>query len=650
MSRLIETHSARNPRLLFFHGLVAALLAVLVGGLAYRQLFKTALYSERARVQNQRRVITPGPRGNILDRERRVLVGNRLRLSVTLDLAELRPEFKQQYAAVKANYAKLEKSERPNADQLQRIARTAVAQRYLDQINFILGRNEQVRTDELNRHMNQSLLLPFLLLDDLAPEEYARLIERLPVNSSLQVYASSTRYYPFDSAAAHTLGYTGVNSNPDIENFEGEDLLTFKSQGSYGRDGLEKKFDAQLQGETGAAIYLVDPKGYKVKAPDLPQRKPVQGHDLVTSLDIDLQQAAEEAIGDKTGAAVAIDVKTGEVLVLASKPDYDLNAFVPHLTLDEKKEIDENNAWFNQALSGAYPPGSTFKLITAIAGLRSGRLQPNQTMPIPCEGRLTVGNRVFTCDNGDGRHGDLKLAEAIGHSCDVYFYQAGLAITPEVVAAEARRFHLDQPTGIELPGETSRMVIPDPAWKQRTQKEKWFPGDTANMSIGQGYVLVTPLEMACFAASLARDEVYTKPTLLHDPQRPAQHSERTGLTPPQRAALLEGMEGSTIYGTASTLSLAAFKIPGVRIAGKTGTAQKRVVIDGKLGTINCAWFICFAPLDNPEIAVAVMIEGDKVGETTAGGLYSAPAADRILKAYFEKKNRPKDAAPTFNVK
>ena len=649
MSRLIETHSARQPRLLFFHGIVVVLLAILVGGLAYRQLFKTALYSERARVQNQRRVITPGPRGNILDRERRVLVGNRLRLSVSLDLAELRPEFKQEYGAVKKNYAALEKSERPNADQLQRIARTAVAQRYLDQINFILGRNEKVRTEELNRHMDQSLLLPFVLLDDLAPEEYARLIERLPVNAPLQVYASSTRYYPFDSAAAHVLGYTGVNSNPEIENFEGEDLLTFKRQGTYGRDGLEKKFDEQLQGETGAAIYLVDPKGYKVKAPDLPQRKPVQGHDLVTSLDIDLQQAAEEAIGDKTGAAVALDVRTGEVLVLASKPDYDLNVFVPRLSKDEYQAIEEAGAWFNLAVSGTFPPGSTFKLITTIAGLRSGRLQPDQHMVQPCQGRIMVGNRVFTCDNGDGRHGDLRLAEAIGHSCDVYFYQAGQLITPEVIAAEARRFHLDHRTGIELPSESNGMTIPDPAWKERTQKERWFPGDTANMSIGQGFVLATPLEMACFVASLARDETYTKPTLLHDPQRPEQHSERTGLTAAQRAALLEGMEGCTTYGTGSTLNLPAFKIPGVRIAGKTGTAQKTVRINGKEGNINCAWFVCFAPLENPEIAVAVMIEGDKVGETTAGGIYSAPVADTILKKYFEKKNQPKEAVPVFKV-
>jgi penicillin-binding protein 2 len=162
-------------------------------------------------------------------------------------------------------------------------------------------------------------------------------------------------------------------------------------------------------------------------------------------------------------------------------------------------------------------------------------------------------------------------------------------------------------------------------------------------------VLVTPLQMACFAASVARNETFTKPTLLHDPHAPTQHTEPIGLTAVQRAALLEGMEGCTIFGTANILSKPAFRIPGVRIAGKTGTAQKRVKQGDKIGTINCAWFICFAPIENPEIAVAVMIEGDQIGESMAGGIYSAPAASNILKKYFEKKNRPPEKPVDFRL-
>ena len=186
MSRLIESHSARNPRLLLFHGIVAGLMVALVGGLAYRQLFKAVLYSTREKLQNQRRIIVPGPRGNIYDRENRVLVGNRPRFSVVLDLAELRGEFRAEYRTAARNYSKMDRAERPNSAQLESIARSSVAQRYLDKVNFILGRREKVRVPELNRHINQTLLLPFVLLDDLAPEEYARLIERLPVNSPLQ--------------------------------------------------------------------------------------------------------------------------------------------------------------------------------------------------------------------------------------------------------------------------------------------------------------------------------------------------------------------------------------------------------------------------------------------------------------------------------
>ena len=648
VSRLIETHSARNPRLLAFYGVLGGMVLLLIGGLGWRQLLHRGLYSERERLQSQRRIIIPGPRGNILDRNARLLVENRPRFSVVLSLADLRSELRGEGIKVMRNYREYDKPDRPTPDQVERIARTSVAQRYLDRINFILGRNEKIKPRELDRHFSQTLLLPFVLLDDLSPEEYARLIERLPVNSPLQVYASSTRHYPFGTAAAHVLGYTGTEDNTQTEDFPGEDLTTFRVKGTFGRDGLEKKFDEQLQGESGGAIYRVDPAGYKVDLP-IEKRLPVQGHNLVTSLDIDVQQAAEEALGEQTGAVVALDVHTGEILALTSKPDFDLNSFVPRLSSEVAQKITEQGAWLNQAIGGAYPPGSTFKLVTAIAAMRNGRVSPS-AMIADCEGSIMVGNKRFTCDNGRGQHGVLTISEAIAHSCDVYFYEAGLLTSPELIAAEARRFHLDRRTGIELDGETGRMLIPDPDWKQQTQKDKWYPGDTANMAIGQGFVLVTPLEMACFAASLARNELYTKPTLLHDPNAPTQHTPPIGLTPEQREALLEGMEGCTTHGTASLITKPAFKIPGVRIAGKTGTAQKRVRQGDKIGNINCAWFICFAPIENPQIAVAVMIEGENIGEEFGGGLHSAPVANAVIKRYLEKSaENANPTTPRFKV-
>ena len=637
---LLQSHKNYQPRVVFFYFVIVVLLLTLAGGLAYQQLLNRDRHRDTERMQNQRRILVPGPRGNIYDREGRLLVGNRARFAAVLYLDELRPDFRREFIRIRKNYRETGDVDLPTSAQLEQIARTTVVQRYLDQVNDIIHRAATVNRADLMKHFARQLLLPYTLIDDLEPGDYARLVERLPVRSPLQVMASSTRFYPYGSAAAHTLGYVGVEPDIDAEDFPGEDLKTFKLKGTIGRDGLEKIFDSQLQGEAGGQIFRVDPAGYRIvdKSTDV-KILPKQGKNLNSSLDIDLQQVAEEAIGDRTGATVALDVRTGEVLVLANKPDYNLSDTSPHISHETWQSILDRGALLNQAISGAYPPGSTFKILDAIAGLRSGRLDPDQAI-VDCDGVVKIGNKLFYCDNGRGHHHDIKLAEAIGYSCDIYFYEAGRLITPDVIAAEARRFHLDQRTGIELPNETSRMVIPTPEWKEEKMGERWFPGDTANMAIGQGFVLVTPLDMACFVASIARDEVYTKPTLLHRVNAPLQHSEAIGLTARQRGILLEGMEGTTTYGTARDINnLPLYHVP-VRMAAKTGTAQKRVLKDGQLGTINFAWYICFAPIENPEIAVAVMLEGDTIGESYAGGLYAAPVANLILKKYFEKRDHP----------
>jgi penicillin-binding protein 2 len=379
----------------------------------------------------------------------------------------------------------------------------------------------------------------------------------------------------------------------------------------------------------------------------LEKHAPRQGNRLDISLDLELQVAAEKAIDQfetLKGAAVALDVRTGEVLVLASKPDYDLNEFSPHLSEAAAQKIHDSGAWTDLAIAGVYPPGSTFKLVTAIAGLRSGLISPGSSTA-DCEGSMHIGARLFRCDNGNGHHGLIGFTEAIAQSCDIYFWTYGLKIGPDLIAAEARRFHLDRPTGIDLPYEVHRMLIPDPAWKKRVKDEAWFAGDTANMAIGQGDVGVTPMDMACFVASLARGETTTRPTLLHDPQRARQHMEPIGLTPAQYAAIVDGMERCTINGTGKIFATPTYGIPGLRFAGKTGTAQ--TTRDGN--KINIAWFVCFAPLNNPQIAVAVAIEGDTPGEQFAGGHYAAPVAQAVLKAWFEKSQRAAASAPRFTA-
>jgi len=633
---LVETHKGYDPRTIFFYFVVAALLLALASGLAYQQLFKTDYYHERERQQNQRRILVPGPRGNIYDREGRLLVGNRPRFAVTLYLDELRKEFRHEYIVIRKNYRALGDKDIPSSNEMAQIARYSVVQRYLDKVNAALGRSEKVNAAELNRHFHGELLLPYTLVDDLKPEEYARLIEQLPVGEPVQVNASSTRYYPYGSAASHVLGYVVANDDAESdEEYTDNNLATFsekntfKMHGTVGKDGVEKEYDNLLQGDTGGTIFRVDPAGYR--ADTLYRRVPLQGKSITTSLDIDLQTVAEKqlATDDLIGAAVALDVNTGEVLALASKPDYDLNDFTPHLSRAAADKIEADKAWMNRATNGLWPPGSTFKILVSIAGLRSGALSTDNDT-VECTGHLKIGNSLKGCDNGEGHHGVVALREAIAQSCDIFFYYYGMQITSDVIAAEARRFHLDQPTGIELPGETHRMIIPDPAWKKARTGEGWVPGDTANMAIGQGFVLLTPLQMACFAASVARKETFTQPTLEHRAEPRAQHNESIGLTNLQYSALLDGMEGCVTHGTAKVLSRPEYQIPGVRVVGKTGTAQ----IPGHL---NMAWFICFAPREKPEIAVAVAIQSDTPGENFAGGRYAAPIATEILKKYFEKK-------------
>ena len=637
---MVESHRGYDPRLWVFHGLVAILLLTLVVGLGYQQLGRSTEYRERETVQNQRRVIVPGPRGNLYDREGRLLVGNRPRFAVTLNLDELRGEFRKEFLRIRSNYRAIDDRDLPSAYQLHRLSRASVVQNQLHVVNRILGTRHRVDADKLERHYRQARILPFLLLEDITPADYARLLEQLPVASPLQVYTASTRHHPHGSLAAHTLGYTASDDDLDVgDSLPGAELTTFKMRGSVGRQGLEAALDERLQGRAGGAIYLVDPSGYRIQPP-LEKRTPVQGDDVITSLDLDLQLAAEAQLGQYgvSGAAVALDIATGEVLVLVSKPDYDLGAFSPRLSATVAADINARGAWLNRATQGLYPPGSTFKLVTALAGLRAGVIQPDSV--VECTGSYRVGGRTFVCNNHRDR-GPITLAQAIEKSCNTFFYDYGLKTGIDAIADEARRHGLDTPTGIELPHEARQMLVPDPAWKRERRGDRWFPGDTANVSIGQGDLALTPMQLAAFMASFARGETITRPTLLHhSPPRP-QQSEPDDLEPAHRAVIVAGMEAVTNTGTGRILQTPRFRVPGLRLAGKTGTAQKRT----PEGTVNFAWFVGYVPVEDPQIAVAVMVEGDTPGEDFGGGRYAAPVAGAIFKAWADKSGRYPATAP-----
>lgn len=607
---LVESHTSFQPRVVVFHLLVLGLLLTLGTGLGIQQLVKNPEYRESERMQNQRRIVVPGPRGVIFDREGRLLVGNHPRFAAVIYLDELRKEFRQAYIQVRKNYRASGDKDIPSSYQMEMIARSSVVQGYLDQINKIIGRQLQVNVNKLQEHFSQELLIPFTLVNDLSPEEYARLIERLPVKSPLQVTTNSVRYYPFGRMAQHTLGSVSINTEGSgADQLPGADLPgTFKVAGPVGKDGLEKQFDAQLVGQPGGTIFRVEPAGYRINPP-LEKRLPVQGKNITTSLDVDLQLVAEESLGDMTGAAVMMDVNSGEVLVLASKPDF------------------ADGAWLNRALSGLYMPGSTFKLMTAIAAFRKGTLDADSVYTT--NGTFVLNRKVFR-DHGGCITGDIDFRTAVEHSVNTYFMHYGVMTGVDSIAAESVRFGLDRPTGIELPYEVKRMMVGTPEWKKKRIKENWFPGDTANLSIGQGYIMVTPLQMACFAASLARGQTTTKPTLLHQEKPVRQESEPIGITPEQYKALLEGM-GRVVSSDGGSGRFA--RVDGLPIAGKTGTAQFRT----PKGTLELAWFIGFAPIERPEVAFAVLVEGDTPDESFAGGRYAGPVARAILEKWWEKK-------------
>jgi len=594
-------------------------MATLVGGLGFRQLVQEESFSAAAERQNYRRILMPGPRGIIYDRHNRVLVGNRPLFSAVVYLNELRAEFRDEYyRMVRWNR---DRGLNPDRYTLNTEARKNVVQRYMNRINSLLGLEIEVESKDVERHFAQSLLLPFPLLKDISRESYALLIEQVPVDSPLQIITGTARWYPYREAAAHTLGFVSDSTEFPDDELPGDSLLTFRHDGKIGRSGLEKSFNSQLQGQTGGEIWTVDPSGFQYER--VVHELPGRGEDLRISLDIDIQQAAGYAMGSKTGAVVAIEIETGEVVTLASKPDYNLNDLSPYISFKVDNEIREKGAWLNRAIQGLYPPGSTFKLITAMAALSEGTISADTI--IECPGYHMVGRRVFHCHRRSG-HGPESIVDAIRDSCNVFFYTCGVETGVWSIANMARQFHLDQPTGVELPSETKRMLVPDPEWKaKRLFGEAWFNGDSANLSIGQGFLLLTPMQMATFAASLARGTTFLQPTLLHG-QGPAEVGPPISLLPGDLALIKEGMRQAGERGTARLAGN-----PSMPIAGKTGTAQVRK--DGRPTTL--AWFVGYAPVQNPRIAVAVLIEGVPDQEIEfGGGSTAAPIAKTVFQEYL----------------
>jgi len=647
-------------------------------GLGYRQLTQNLYLTEQSTQQSQRVVIRPPTRGKIFDRNGFVLVDNRVRWSVKADLLALQPEFRKEYLELLQKEKARFPDRRPDYDQLQQTARLNVLNAWLTKIWFVIDSTNQkaakgtakvkstpdlhpeermVHPDALRKHLTERRALKFPLILDLAfpnsgqaltPEEgnraVARFIEQFPVQGPITLEADMVRTYPNGKLAAHVLGYVRDSDviKVDLDDFPDEDLGKLQRLGYVGKkgaEGIEATYNEVLSGRSGLERWTKTSSGYNKDL--LKVIPPEQGANVILSLDTKIQKAAEGALAqivDSQGqplpaAAVMLDVNTGEILALASQPSFDPNEMADRVTQAYFDKVNAEGGWLNRSIQGLYPPGSTFKLITATAGMRNRKIDWDDILD--CGPSYMVGGRAFPEHEPSG-YGQVDLEKMLAVSCNVWNYQVGLRTGPENLAQEARRFGLDAPllrkppsldnaSVTELPNPATRMVVPDHAYKQRISGEPWTDGDTANTSIGQGYLLTTPLHMACVAASIARGETRTTPSIIHDPGRDGRHAgaEPIGLTTAQLQALRDGMLRCVEEGTAKSV-----RIPGLPYAAKTGTSE----YFKKGEKAHLAWIVGYAPADNPVVAFCVLVEG-QLDTSTWGGKTAGPVARDMILAW-----------------
>jgi penicillin-binding protein 2 len=447
--------------------------------------------------------------------------------------------------------------------------------------------------------------------------------------TGIYIEVSPQRDYPLGVVAPHLIGYLGEITSRQIKS----GLFPERRMGDMiGQWGLENQWQADLGGVKGGRYLEVDALGDEIRP--LYYKESVAGNNLITALDWKLQQAAQEALKGKTGAVVALKPTTGEVLALVSTPAFDPTTFSRGLSAKEWNTTinDPLKPLQNRALQGQYP-GSTYKIITALAALEEKVITP--ATQFHCSGGLPFGNRVFHCWRKGG-HGSVDLHKAIVQSCDVYFYQVGQRLGVDRLAHYARLFGLGELTGIPLPHE-KKGLIPTSAWKLSRYKVPWQPGETLSIAIGQGYDLVTPIQMAVLTAAVANGGTVYRPQLVKRlvsaqgvvlREFPPLRIHQANISPESLKLVRRGLAGvvNEPGGTGG-----ACRLPGIIAAGKTGTAQ--VVALGKKAFAGSsrdhAWFVAFASLESPEIAVAVLVE-----HGGHGGEAAAPIARKLFAAYY----------------
>lgn len=544
--------------------------------------------------QSMRRVRLPGIRGRMFDRENRVVADNRPSYTVSLYLEELR---------------------QPGSWD-RTVARV---QSLVEELETILGVPSPLTERDIRNHIRRRLPLPLVAWRDLGETELARFAEQGGRIPGVDIQAESTRVYPFEQLAAHTMGYVG---RAEIEQDESEPYHYYLPEVA-GRSGLEKTLDHYLRGEAGGRLMRVDVTGYRRY--DYKQREPRPGFDVMLTLDMHVQALAERVLGGENGAVVVLDPRNGDVLALASSPGFDPNDFVPSIPAARWQELveDDRNPLLNRAVAGGYAPGSTFKVVTALAGLESGLCAPGELHS--CPGYFQLGKATFRCWFHAG-HGSLPLRRAIEQSCNVYFFHMGLEIGHSRIRDMAARMGLGARTGIELESEIAGLV-PDDAWKRKTARDAWRDGDTCNMSIGQGALVCTPLQMAQIAGLIANGGHLYRPRLVRGVRefgaetfamQPPELIREMDWSPAHIELVRQGMR-DVIHGERGTARRVA--IPGFTIAGKTGTAEFGRKDERK----RHAWMIAFAPFDAPRYAVAMLVD-----EGISGGETAAPRVKELL--------------------
>ena len=594
-------NGALRTRFNLAYGLVLVFFSVLVVRLWFLQILHGHEYRLKAEENRIRRVLISPPRGNILDREGRLLAGVRpcFNLSVI-------PEDVKDMEGL------------------------------LEELSRITGIDEEIFRQSLLAQKKRSPFHPLILARDLDRQTVARLEARRYKLPGIFIEVEPKRYYPHRNTAAHLIGYLGEVSAKELRDPRFE---KYRPGDRIGRTGIERAFEKILHGEEGERRVEVDAHGRIIQV--IREIPPRPGNTLILSVDLDLQKVAQEVLDNQAGAAIVMDVKNGRLLALASSPTFDLEKISYGLSHSEWQKLinDPRRPLENKAIQGTYSPGSIFKIVSMAAALEEGAISAD--LKVFCPGYYRFGRRVFRCWKAGG-HGWVNIEEALVESCDVYFYHLGEILGADVMARYARSFGLGKKTGIKLFSEKSGLV-PDTAWKRRRFGERWHEGESLIMAIGQGYTLVTPLQVVRMVAAVANGGHLYRPLYLQrilDPDGlevtrvSVEENGRLGLSRDTLSRIRRALIGVVEEGTGT-----AAKMKDILVAGKTGTAQVIRMGKKRLKTEELpyeyrdhAWFAAYAPADDPEVAVVVLVE-----HGGHGGSVAAPLVKKILEAYFQKK-------------